>query len=478
MKPRILFVLCIWLWIIVPQVWARDYTPLTLKGKVTCEGKGIPGVVVTDGNRCVQTNAVGEYEIPVTGNPRFVYLSTPAGYLPARDTTIPLFYQRVDMKTTKRYDFTLMKNPKNDTRHTFLVQTDVQVTSKDDLKQYSTLLDDCRQLLKQFPDRDVFGFDCGDIVGDNPALFPEYIRTVSALDIPIYRAIGNHDMDYGGRTFETSYRTFGNYFGPRYYSFNKGKVHYIVLNNCFFVSRDYQYIGYIDEDTFAWLEQDLSYIPQGSTVFVTMHIPGSLAEKLIFNSYHTEETTNIAALYVLLQPYKTHILSGHTHFNHNVCTNDRLMEHNTAAVCGTWWRAYVCTDGTPSGYGVYEVDGNEVKWQYKSFGFPDSYQMRVYAPGASAEYPDSVIANVWNWDKLWKVEWLQDGKLMGEMLHYTGYDPLAKEICSDKERVKYDWISPVSTEHLFRVVPHNPEAKIEIRVTDRFGRVYTQTVHR
>ncbi|SPU30120.1 Predicted phosphohydrolases [Bacteroides thetaiotaomicron] len=50
-------------------------------------------------------------------------------------------------------------------------------------------------------------------------------------------------MTYGGRTFEYSYRTFESYFGPIYYSFNKGKAHYIVLDNCFYVNRDYQYIG-------------------------------------------------------------------------------------------------------------------------------------------------------------------------------------------------------------------------------------------
>lgn len=83
-------------------------------------------------------------------------------------------------------------------------------------------------------------------------------------------------MTYGGRTFEYSYHTFESYFGPIYYSFNKGKAHYIVLDNCFYVNRDYQYIGYIDERTFAWLEKDLSYVSRDKLVFVVMHIPSSL----------------------------------------------------------------------------------------------------------------------------------------------------------------------------------------------------------
>ena len=83
------------------------------------------------------------------------------------------------------------------------------------------------------------------------------------------------------------------------------------------------------------------------------------------------------------------------------------MEHNTAAVCGTWWRADINVDGTPRGYGVYEVDGNQVKWLYKSAGYPKEHQLHVYQAGSSDEYPSDIIANVWNWDEQWKVEWYE-----------------------------------------------------------------------
>ena len=65
---------------------------------------------------------------------------------------------------------------------------------------------------------------------------------------------------------------------------------------------------------------------------------------------------------------------------------------------------------------------------------------------------------------------------MGDMQQYQGYDPMAKAICSDKEKVKYDWISPVLTGHLFHAAPHDKNAKIGVKVTDRFGNVYTQTI--
>lgn len=86
-------------------------------------------------------------------------------------------------------------------------------------------------------------------------------------------------MNYDGRTHETSYKTFEDTFGPSYYSFNKGNAHYIVVDNNFFIGRDYFYMGYLDEKTFAWLDQDLSYVPKGSLVFFIMHIPSRQTEK-------------------------------------------------------------------------------------------------------------------------------------------------------------------------------------------------------
>ena len=122
----------------------------------------------------------------------------------------------------------------------------------DDIRGYADFLKDMNAYLADYRGkREMFSIDCGDIVGDSPHLFPAYIDTVSALDLPIYRAIGNHDMTYGGRTFEYSYSKFEELFGPIYYSFNKGKAHYIVIDNCFYVNRNYQYIGYVDERTSA-----------------------------------------------------------------------------------------------------------------------------------------------------------------------------------------------------------------------------------
>lgn len=445
-----------------------------LKGRVTADGKPLHGVVVSDGFSCTATDAGGYYEFEAFPMSRYVFVSTPAGYLPSlTDGTVPVFYREIDGSLS--YDFRLEKNPADDSRHICFVQSDVQLIAEENLQVYSALLQDMMDYRSGFEGVDIFGLDCGDIVGDTPSLFAPYRETASVLEMPVYRAIGNHDMDYYGRTFETSYSTFEDNFGPACYSFNRGKVHYVVINNNFYIGRDYFYMGYVDEKTFRWLEQDLSYVPEGNIVILAMHMPSRLTPDAKPFSYDygniADQTVNASALHELLRPYDTHIISGHMHYNLNICFRENLMEHNTAAVCGTWWCTDVCLDGTPAGYGVYAVDGDEVKWLYKSSGYPDSYQARAYLPGASEEYPDAVIANVWNYDPEWKVEWCEDGKVMGEMRQYTGYDPYAALMCRDKSRIKYDWIGPTKTGHLFMAVPADPDAEITVKVTDRFGAV-------
>lgn len=459
------------------QLWCAAET---VRGRVTCEGKPLEGIVVSDGMTCTATDERGKYTLEAYPGSRQVFVSVPSGYLPElAEGSIPVFFR----DTAPVCDFSLRRNPADDSSHIFFVQADVQLTSRADLKAYSVLLDDMisirDSMLASFPAGkapDVFGLDCGDIVGDSPSLYPGYIKTASELRMPVYRAIGNHDMDYRGRSHETSVRTFSGYFGPTRYSFNKGEVHYVVIDNNFYLGRDYFYIGYVDEATFSWLEEDLSYVPEGSTVVLLMHIPSRLtpAEEPFSYSYGAlaDRTVNAQALHAVLSEYDAHIISGHMHYNLNVCFSDSLMEHNTASVCGTWWCTPVCLDGTPSGYGIYVVEGDSVRWVYKGAGYPLSYQGRSYLPGTTEEYPDLLVANVWNWDPAWKVEWLEDGKVMGEMERFTGYDPLAASVCSDRTVIRYDWISPALTPHLFRALPLDPSASLKVRVTDRFGQVF------
>lgn len=453
----------------------------TIKGKVACNGKGLSKVVVTDGTNFAQTNSKGDYKLDLLDTSRFVYISTPSGYLPQVNGSSPLFYQLVEVDKNNGYDFNLVKNTVDDSKHTLLVHADAQLFKQDNLIAYNKILDDCITFIQEETNGNVFGIDCGDIVGDKPELFPHYISSQDRMNVPFYRAMGNHDMKLYGRSNESSYQTFEDTFGPAYYSFNRGNVHYVVLNDVFYLARDYFYAGYIDERQLAWLEKDLSYVPDSSLVMVAMHIPTRLEVGSVPFEYSNANVagrvSNAPFLYEILKPYNAHILSGHTHYNDNLIHADNLYEHITAATCGTWWQGDVCLDGTPLGYGVYQIDGNQVEWFFKSAGYPKEYQMRVYAPGASKNNPEDLIANVWNWDKDWQVIWLEDGKVMGEMERITLCDPAAELLCNDKEKLEFPWISATPNKHMFRATPQNKSARMEVQATDRFGHIYKSGIN-
>lgn len=448
-----------------------------IEGKVHCEGVGIEGVVVTDGIRVTTTNSQGEYNFQGSDETKFVYISTPSGYLTeVKNKTVPQFYKE-KRNEVNRYDFELKQNPKSDEQHMFIVQTDVQMANNDDLNLYKNLLPKCADFIKENNDKDIFGFNCGDITGDNLNIIPGYLDAASVLDIPIYRAIGNHDMDYYGRSHVTSYRTFNSHFGPTYYSFNKGDAHYIVLNNTFYIGRDYFYIGYLDEKAFSWLEKDLSYVPKDSPVFVILHIPSRLNTNdtpFTYGPAMGSDMINYKSFHNLLKDYNVNIISGHMHYTKNVVHSDKMFEHITPAVSGAWWQGDVCVDGTPQGYGVYNVNGKDVSWHFKAFNHPQECQFRAYPAGTYKDNPNDIVANVWNWDPKWKVEWFENGVYKGGMTQFTGVDADAVELCSKQK--KYPWISAHPTDHLFKATPSNPKASIKIKVTDRFGNTYEQTL--
>lgn len=446
------------------------------RGTVTCDGKGMAGVLVTDGVNFCKTGNKGNYSLEVDPSSAFVYLSSPAGYTVGVENSVPQFYKKLDTANrSAKIDFQLKKNRSDENRHGFIAWADPQIKSNEELIPYKEAVVDLCDLLKANQSIPFHAIGCGDIVGDNHSLFDSTKLILSKTGIPFYQSMGNHDMKYDGRSNETAPVIFEKHFGPAYYSFNKGRIHYIVLNNVFYIGRDYFYIGYLPEKQFSWLEKDLSYVPEGSTVVVTFHIPSALNESDIERFDYANisgSMTNKKALYEILKPYNAHLISGHLHYSRNILISPTIYEHIMSSVCGAWWQGPYATDGTPKGYGVFEADGDQISWYFKSIGHGKDHQFRAYAPGANPEQLGYITANVWNWDPQWKVYWYENDQRMGEMEVYSGFDPEVVKSFSDKDKLTYKWISAQKTNHLFRAKPTSATARISVEVIDRFGKKY------
>jgi hypothetical protein len=283
------------------------------------------------------------------------------------------------------------------------------------------------------------------------------------MGVPFFQALGNHDMDYRLGGDETSDATFSKHYGPTYYSFNRGKAHYVILDDVRYLGVERTYDGFISQAQLNWLAKDLKYVEKDALVIVCVHIP-------IHNS-----VKNRADFYAVLKDFtNVHIMSGHTHYNTNVITGN-IYEHNHGTVCGAWWTGPICEDGTPSGYGVYEVNGKDLKWFYQPTGLDRTKQIHIYVDELTNQ--KRLIANVWNWDPQWKVEYFLDGKPMGNLTQEIGYDPLSVKLMKgDKLPERRAFPEPRKTNHIF-VAHFEPSVKkIKVVATDRFGEKFTEEI--
>ncbi|MBB4038030.1 hypothetical protein GGR21_003957 [Dysgonomonas hofstadii] len=460
-----------------------DLRNIEFSGKVLDKkGTAIEGVAVTDGYNIVITNHKGEYNLLSNPTAEFVYISIPSGYVIPMQENAPHYFHRISDKSKpkQRFDFTLEKSGLDENKHILIACADPQVGFDEEIPMLQEAVNDMKALVsRDYIGLSVHGVICGDIIAEisrEPKFFEPIKSMFAETNIPFFYAVGNHDIDVNGRSNHYSKETFRRAAGPTYYSYNRGKVHYIVLDDVFFTARGYSSIGYLYEEQLCWLEQDLAFIPEGSTVVVSFHIP-TYSPEARKGEFAKEEMNKVLqnrnALYKMLKPYKALILSGHEHYNENYQLADNLFEHVHAALCGIFWQAPYNSDGTPLGYAVYEFDGDNVKWFYKSVGKNKNYQFDSYLPGVDKHRPNAIIANVWNHDPQWKVYWYENGIRMGEMEQYRGWDPgVVNYVDKNKQNFRYKYIGAGPTEHLFKAEPLDKNAKIRIEVVDRFNNIY------
>jgi hypothetical protein len=211
------------------------------------------------------------------------------------------------------------------------------------------------------------------------------------------------------------------------------------------------------------LKKDLAHVHKDDLVIICLHIP-------VHNGVKNNEE-----LYEIIKGRNVHIMSGHTHYNVNVVSNG-VYEHNHGTVCGAWWTGPICGDGTPCGYGVYTVKGNELSWHYQSSGREATHQFSTHVTdnGAAGK---GVLVNIWNHDEAWKTNITVDGVNKGSLEQIEGFDPLAYASLLGPELPKpRGFAEPKKTRHLFHAIIPRDAKEIRIAATDRFGKTYTETV--
>ena len=390
---------------------------------------GIPGVMVSNGKEVVLTDNLGRYRIDrwhYRGDMN-VFVSKPACYeLPVDENNVPQFsYIHKEEGSSKPLIFGgLEETGKLPLRINFpLIRSneclyDFTVAVSGDPQPYSNIeVGYVRDTLaKELAERDDIEAVIveGDVMGDDMGLLPRFLNNLSAADAPQYLVVGNHDLDFDAETDADSSDTFRRVWGPNYYSFTIGKVHFVVLDNVTYPCENTDpetgdpggdrwafcddgptYNGRISDTQLEWLANDLAYVPEDHLIVLSYHIPTvSFIDQAAYK--HSED--NVKRLYEILgyrwengtwtQGRPALALSGHTHTNEQLRPGE-LFEGWTetshdfpmpfpqivaGAAAGSWWSgdfndAQIPESyqrlGAPKGYYLLSFSGNEYRDEFK-----------------------------------------------------------------------------------------------------------------
>lgn len=487
-----------------------------VRGRVTCDGKGVSGVVVSDGVNVTVTGGSGRYRLRSDKENGYVFISVPSGYEVGRRGIIPDFFRPVDTAQVSVADFVLYKTDQS--VFNVAVCSDIHLTGdavdKDIPEFRSTFLPDIINTVSHL-DTPAFAICLGDMTTDskwyvNNFSFPEYLQEMSGLPCPMYHVMGNHDNDrkcegnviaWGTRAEERYKREIG----PDYYSFNAGKWHFLMLDDIITTGPKTEdnpadtYVGKygftyaVDSVQMRWIEQDLSFVPKDRGIVVCMHVPyftiSGLEDGHVKYRYSASGKHSPDRLLALLSGYReVHFLCGHHHRSQTFDIAENMVQHVLPSASAVSWKIndlggpMICDDGTPAGYKLFRFEGDSISWVYKSnYATVEKCQCSVYdlnaVPVAFGGAPASneVLINVFGWDPEWTVEAFADGIPL-EITQACSYDPHYLSIRNRTRTLLHrpDAFRETKTVHIFKCRRPSGNSGIEIVLTDRFGRQFTR----
>ncbi|HYV95864.1 MAG TPA: metallophosphoesterase [Gemmatimonadaceae bacterium] len=266
---------------VVPSasVWAQDgrvrgvvFADANANGARDAGERGVGGVAVSNQNDVVVTDSAGAFAIPPSAT-GIIFVSVPDGY-----RSVGGFW-RATQSQAAAITFALAKETQSRT-FTFAHGSDshIEPANVNRFRRFRSLTDSLHAS---------FVLMGGDLVRDamsqqEPqarAYFDLFVAESKAFHVPLWTVPGNHDhfgiirsrSHIDPRNPMYNRAMYRSYFGPDYYSFTYGGVHFIGLNSI--SVDDSAYYGNIDSVQMAWLKRDLEHVPASTPIVTFNHIP-------------------------------------------------------------------------------------------------------------------------------------------------------------------------------------------------------------
>ena len=517
-----------------------DFKPdagTTVYGIVSSAGVGVENVVVSDGAEVTVTNEKGIYQLKSAKKWGYVFISVPSGYEVPSVGVLPQFHRALknSADVVERADFKLEKVDGQDSYKIFMLGDMHLANRTGDLGQFAQFTSDLTDYMTRHKGEKMYALTLGDMTWDlywysNSYYFPQYLNTVNSQikNLQIFHTMGNHDNDFPTRSDYDAAVKYVDQICPTYYSFNIGKVHYVVMDDIDCSSYDgstsRNYVKSLSAEQLDWLAKDLSHVDKTTPVVVAMHAQVFYPTTSGFKIDH--DPVNTQRLFDILDGYTVRFVTGHTHKLFNVTPDAPIVdghnfrEYNSGSVCASWWWSgnltpgiHIGTDGTPGGYGIWDVTGTDFQCLYKSTGWPEEYQFRSYdlnnvhfsmadVPlmpsdiSASVKnaymqyvnaYPQNndneVLINIWNWNSDWTLSVVDENRKTLPYTEVWAYDPLHIAALSVKRfnnaglKSTPSFITDKFT-HFFKVKADDADTDLVITVKDEFGNEWTENMQR
>ena len=294
----------------------------------------------------------------------------------------------------------------------------------------------------------------GDICLQTIGMASQYFRLSSRFEMPVYHTLGNHDVmvrepDPISRWKELTGR-------PNFYRFDVEGVRFLVLDGHKVHPERNGWdnvVGEVGREEWEWLEWELRDSCAGSVTIAFIHIP-------LLSTYPQRrgrapgeadawEVSNGQEVADLLADARVKaVFAGHFHENETILYRG-VPFVCTGSVCGAWWDWETWPhnpDGSPKGYRIVSVSHQtgEVSALYKGIGRSMDDQIAIYLQHRSREV--EIIANVFDGDGRWQVQWRPDGGAWSAMQYLP-----ASSTDSDFLPAKSDAI-PHCCAHLWRAI--------------------------
>lgn len=517
-----------------------DFKPdagTTVYGIVSSAGVGVENVVVSDGAEVTVTNEKGIYQLKSAKKWGYVFISVPSGYEVPSVGVLPQFHRALknSADVVERADFKLEKVDGQDSYKIFMLGDMHLANRMGDLGQFAQFTSDLTDYMTRHKGEKMYALTLGDMTWDlywysNSYYFPQYLNTINSQikNLQIFHTMGNHDNDFQTRSDYDAAVKYVDQICPTYYSFNIGKVHYVVMDDIDCSSYDgstsRNYVKSLSAEQLDWLAKDLSHVAKTTPVVVAMHAQVFYPTTSGFKIDHDQ--VNTLRLFDILDGYTVRFVTGHTHKLFNVTPDAPIVdghnfrEYNSGSVCASWWWSgnltpgiHIGTDGTPGGYGIWDVTGTDFQCLYKSTGWPEEYQFRSYdlnnvhfsmadVPlmpsdiSASVKnaymqyvnaYPQNndneVLINIWNWNSDWTLSVVDENRKTLPYTEVWAYDPLHIAALSVKRfnnaglKLTPSFITDKFT-HFFKVKADDADTDLVITVKDEFGNEWTENMQR